>query len=294
MGLEQRRQFWEEQFSRCLKCYACRAACPLCYCSRCTVECNQPQWIPVPAHDLGNLEWNVMRAMHLAGRCVNCGDCSRACPVGIPLYLLNQELIGERFRRFRLPQRPGGQGRQRHVHVQARTTRKTSSGERHGNRTQIDRPRGAGEALFAMARRRAGASWRRRQRGDEDRLRPGRQPGRGQPRPGADRAVAQDRPFSPGSRSCSRSRARTAGSRSANATRRRVPRTVIFGLRPCDAAAFAVAGRPFSPGITRTACSPPAWPRRRSSASPAPAPTNSASAPRWAAAPAPRPAATSC
>ncbi len=100
MGLEQRRQFWEEQFSRCLKCYACRAACPLCYCTRCTVECNQPQWIPVPAHDLGNLEWNVMRAMHLAGRCVNCGDCSRACPVGIPLYLLNQELIQEVFTHF--------------------------------------------------------------------------------------------------------------------------------------------------------------------------------------------------
>ena len=94
MSLEQRRLFWEEQFSRCLKCYACRAACPLCYCTRCTVECNQPQWIPVPAHDLGNLEWNVMRAMHLAGRCVDCGDCSRACPVGIPLHLLNRKLIG--------------------------------------------------------------------------------------------------------------------------------------------------------------------------------------------------------
>jgi ferredoxin len=72
----------------------------LCYCSRCTVECNQPQWIPVPAHDLGNLEWNVMRAMHLAGRCVDCGDCSRACPVGIPLHLLNRKLISEVFTHF--------------------------------------------------------------------------------------------------------------------------------------------------------------------------------------------------
>ncbi len=92
LPLEQRRDFWQEQFSRCLKCYACRAACPLCYCTRCTVECNQPQWIPVPAHDLGNLEWNVLRAMHLAGRCVDCGDCSRACPVAIPLHLINRKL----------------------------------------------------------------------------------------------------------------------------------------------------------------------------------------------------------
>ena len=100
LGMEGRWQFWQEHFSRCLKCYACRAACPLCYCSRCTVECNQPQWIPVPAHDLGNLEWNVMRTMHLAGRCVNCGDCSRACPVNIPLYLLNQKLISDVFDNF--------------------------------------------------------------------------------------------------------------------------------------------------------------------------------------------------
>lgn len=101
LSLEARREFWQAQFARCLKCYACRAACPLCYCTRCTVECNQPQWIPVPAHDLGNLEWNVLRAMHLAGRCVDCGDCDRACPVAIPLRLLNRKLaavVEENFR----------------------------------------------------------------------------------------------------------------------------------------------------------------------------------------------------
>jgi len=100
MSVEERWAYWQEQLSRCFKCYACRAACPLCYCTRCTVECNQPQWIPVPAHDLGNLEWHVMRAMHLAGRCVNCGDCGRACPLDIPLNLLTQMLVkgvGEHF-----------------------------------------------------------------------------------------------------------------------------------------------------------------------------------------------------
>jgi ferredoxin len=95
MTREQRWQYWQQELPRCFKCYACRAACPLCYCTRCTVEINQPQWIPVPSHDLGNLEWHIMRAMHLAGRCVNCGECARACPLDIPLNLLTQKLIQE-------------------------------------------------------------------------------------------------------------------------------------------------------------------------------------------------------
>jgi len=93
MSLEQRWQFWTEQLSRCIKCYACRAACPMCYCTRCQVECNQPQWVTVEATRLGNLEWHFMRAMHLAGRCVNCGECARACPLGIPINLLTYKTV---------------------------------------------------------------------------------------------------------------------------------------------------------------------------------------------------------
>ena len=95
MTIEERWAYWMEETSKCIKCYACRASCPMCYCARCTVEVNQPQWISVPSHDLGNLEWHIMRAMHLAGRCVNCGECTRACPVGIPLRLLNQRIIAD-------------------------------------------------------------------------------------------------------------------------------------------------------------------------------------------------------
>ena len=92
MPPEERWEFWKKELAPCIKCYACRQGCPLCYCSRCTVECNQPQWISVPSHDLGNLEWHVMRAMHLAGRCGNCGECFRACPIGIRMNLLTQRL----------------------------------------------------------------------------------------------------------------------------------------------------------------------------------------------------------
>ncbi len=93
MTMEEKWKFWEQELSKCFKCYACRQACPMCYCNRCMVECNQPQWVHVPAHGLGNLEWHFMRAMHLAGRCVNCGDCARACPMDIPLNLLTYQLI---------------------------------------------------------------------------------------------------------------------------------------------------------------------------------------------------------
>ena len=91
----ERWKFWIDELTPCFKCYACRAACPMCYCQRCTVDFNQPQWIPVPSHQLGNLEWHIMRAVHLAGRCVDCDACYNACPLGIPLNLLTKKMVEE-------------------------------------------------------------------------------------------------------------------------------------------------------------------------------------------------------
>lgn len=88
MSRQERWDFWQGELARCMKCYACRNSCPMCYCGHCTMDCNRPQWVPVPSHALGNLEYHMVRAMHLAGRCVACGDCGRACPVGIPIHLL--------------------------------------------------------------------------------------------------------------------------------------------------------------------------------------------------------------
>lgn len=92
MGEEKQWQFWQEQFSRCIKCYACRQACPLCYCNRCVVEKNQPQWIDTSTHPKGQYSWNFTRAFHLAGRCISCDACYSACPMNIPLYLLNRQM----------------------------------------------------------------------------------------------------------------------------------------------------------------------------------------------------------
>jgi ferredoxin len=100
MTPDERWAFWSAEMAKCTRCYACRQACPLCVCERCITEKTQPRWIESSPHARGNLAWNLTRAQHLAGRCVGCGECERACPVGIPLNLLNRKLqlvVAEEF-----------------------------------------------------------------------------------------------------------------------------------------------------------------------------------------------------
>lgn len=100
MAPAERWNYWQAQFERCIRCYACRAACPMCTCDRCLAEKTQPAWIPGGAHGSGNLSWHAVRAMHLAGRCIDCGACTQACPAGIRLDLLNRkmaQLVQEAF-----------------------------------------------------------------------------------------------------------------------------------------------------------------------------------------------------
>jgi ferredoxin len=89
---EERLAFWTAEFDRCLKCYACRQVCPMCYCERCLADKNRPQAIDTSPHRKGNFAWHLSRAIHLAGRCVGCDECTRACPAGIDLRLLNLAL----------------------------------------------------------------------------------------------------------------------------------------------------------------------------------------------------------
>jgi heterodisulfide reductase subunit C len=97
---EQRWRFWHRQFARCLRCYACRAVCPGCYCPVCVARRHQPQWIPTAIDGRGNTVWNIVRALHMAGRCVGCDECARVCPAHIRLDLLHRKLNVELERQF--------------------------------------------------------------------------------------------------------------------------------------------------------------------------------------------------
>jgi formate dehydrogenase (coenzyme F420) beta subunit len=112
---EERSEFWAGHFDRCIRCYACRAVCPMCYCDECVVDstkfvvglattaddkANRVRWIERSPSRSESAMYHMVRAMHLAGRCTDCGECERVCPVNIPLRLLNTMLEREAAEMF--------------------------------------------------------------------------------------------------------------------------------------------------------------------------------------------------
>jgi len=86
--------FWQNQLSRCIRCNACRNVCPACGCKKCVFDSDK--------YDTGQKAnvttfeeqmFHIIRAYHVAGRCTDCGECSRVCPQNIDLHLLNRKLI---------------------------------------------------------------------------------------------------------------------------------------------------------------------------------------------------------
>jgi formate dehydrogenase subunit beta len=93
MSADERYQFFEDMISTCIRCYACRQVCVACNCRTCIFDETRPQWVGRETKIGDNMMYHLIRASHMAGRCVECGECERVCPVNIPLMLINRKLI---------------------------------------------------------------------------------------------------------------------------------------------------------------------------------------------------------
>jgi ferredoxin len=92
MSDEERWSYFDELLAPCIRCYACRNACPLCYCPTCFVDEARPQWVGKSQDALDIRTFHFLRAYHCAGRCTDCGACERVCPVGINMRILTKKL----------------------------------------------------------------------------------------------------------------------------------------------------------------------------------------------------------
>jgi formate dehydrogenase (coenzyme F420) beta subunit len=92
MSPQEKWQYFEDLISPCIRCYACRNACPLCYCPTCFVDESRPQWVGKSQDEIDIRTFHFLRAYHCAGRCTDCGACERACPVGIKIRQFTSKL----------------------------------------------------------------------------------------------------------------------------------------------------------------------------------------------------------
>ena len=94
LSAEEKFEFFKKELSKCIRCNACRNVCPACSCRKCVFDSTK-----FDADRKANVDpfeesmFHIIRAFHVAGRCTDCGECSRVCPQGIPLHLFNRKFI---------------------------------------------------------------------------------------------------------------------------------------------------------------------------------------------------------
>ncbi len=94
MSSEEKFEFFQKELSKCIRCNACRNACPACNCRKCVFDSNK--FDSAQKANVDSFEekmFHIIRAFHVAGRCTDCGECSRVCPQGIRLHLFNRKFI---------------------------------------------------------------------------------------------------------------------------------------------------------------------------------------------------------
>jgi ferredoxin len=100
LSAEERWAYFTKEMAKCIRCYACRQACPSCYCPVCFVEQSQPQWVGLGEDATDTQVFQIMRIYHMAGRCVDCGSCVSVCPMGVDLRKFLKKLDKDAFELF--------------------------------------------------------------------------------------------------------------------------------------------------------------------------------------------------
>ncbi len=100
MSSAEKQMLFENLTQNCIRCYACRNACPLCYCPTCFVDESKPQWVGKSQDKTDVDTFHFLRAFHCAGRCTDCGACVEACPMDINVRLFTRKLIKDSYDMF--------------------------------------------------------------------------------------------------------------------------------------------------------------------------------------------------
>ena len=93
MSQDERSRYFESVYAKCIRCYACRDVCPCCTCRECFVDARRENWVGKQNNVAENRFYGLTRVMHIGDRCIECGECERACPMDLPLMKLNRKVI---------------------------------------------------------------------------------------------------------------------------------------------------------------------------------------------------------
>lgn len=93
LSAAERYAYWKKEFTRCIRCYACRNVCPACNCVECYVDQYRTGWQGKQNNCAANQNYGLTRAFHVGDRCIECGECERVCPMHLPLMKLNRKLV---------------------------------------------------------------------------------------------------------------------------------------------------------------------------------------------------------
>ena len=93
-----RLEYWKAQYSKCIKCYGCKNVCPVCACEVCMMADHG--WVRGGSLPPKFATFHLIKAYHMADRCIECRECEAACPVSIPLAEMYGRLLRDVERRF--------------------------------------------------------------------------------------------------------------------------------------------------------------------------------------------------